>query len=118
MTTVTGYVHQDEIRSKRVKITLALLIMQAYDLWITFEVLQIGGLEMNPVAKILIGLGLVIPLKMGVAFLALYKAKYGKPSRYKWNDLPELPAYGVAWFVTGIYALVCVLNTVTYFTYA
>lgn len=107
-----------QIRSSRFKITIALLLAQVYDLWITYKLLDMGGAEMNPAAKLLIGLGLIIPIKIGVALIALWKAKYGKPSRFKWNNLSELPAYGISSFALGVYALVVVLNTLTYFEYA
>lgn len=105
----------EHIRNMRVRVTMYILLTQIYDLFITFKVLNIGGAELNPVAKLLIGLGLIIPLKVGIGALALWKAKYGKNSVI---EVSELKAYGLAWFVAGIYTLVCILNTITYYTYA
>lgn len=107
-------VSESKIRDLRVRVTLALLAMQVYDLFITYKVLSLGGAELNPVAKLLIGMGLIIPLKIGIAAFAVWKAQYGGKAKF---EVSELNAYGMAWFATGIYALVCVLNTLTYFTY-
>lgn len=111
------YITEEKIKSSRFKVTIVLLLAQVYDLWITFKVLSMEGYEMNPAARLLIGLGLIIPFKLGAALIALWKVKYGKPSKYKFNNLPELPAFGVSSFVLGIYTLVVVLNTLTYFQY-
>lgn len=110
-------VFEDRIRNARFKVTWGLLAAQIYDCWITFQAFDVGAHEANPAAKLLIGLGLVVPLKIGIALLALWKAKYGKPSKHRWNNISELPAFGIACCVLGIYLLALVLNTLTYFHY-
>lgn len=108
---------ENEVRVHRQRVTLGLLILQVFDLWITFKALDVGAYEANPVARVLIGFGLIIPLKLGIAALALWRVhSTPKNSRFRANNISELHALGMAYFVLGIYALVGVLNTVTYFS--
>jgi len=108
---------ENKIRSLRVKVTFVLLLTQILDLILTFWVLSMGGYETNPLAGLLISMGLIVPLKLGAAGLALWKAKYGRPSRFQWNNLDELKALMFASIVLGVYYLVIVINTITLLHY-
>ncbi len=105
---------EGRIREIRIRLTVFLFVLQIFDLVLTYMVLNRGGYEANPLSAVLIAMGLVIPLKLFIPIIAIVKAVwFNKPSRFRWNNLSELSALMVAMFVTGVYCLVVVMNSLT-----
>lgn len=89
----------------RAKGVIALFVLNALDLVLTYTALAMGATEGNPLAVWLIETKLGIILKMGICLIAVA----GLLVRPKTTVLMLC----ATWFTVGIYALVCILNLAT-----
>ncbi len=88
---------------------IVLAILNVLDIITTYWVLSIGGIEGNPLADILIGWQLLIPVKVLVCGIIIWRSR-------KAESLEGMSVAGV-WAAVGVYALVVVLNVITLIGY-
>jgi hypothetical protein len=119
-----GQLHRSHLRA-----VVVIAVLNGLDILTTVLCLRAGGVEGNPLAQVMLDYNLLWPSKVALPLLAVVLVvahdqieAWGRAHRPRWlprTNLPDLSRFAVhnlAWFVAGIYALVVVLNTLTYLT--
>lgn len=95
------HVPHGELQRAAVAALVLLLVLNVADIVLTQVLLARGGVEMNPVAEVLLASNLAVVAKLGiVAALAVRFVRHG----------PKVITLCALWLVVGVYAFVVVLN--------